>query len=246
MVVGSRRELFHRKPSKKIKKVPHESPEGYTPPIEDMEKVVAVADRTERIFLDSYLNTGARRSEVFKLKWDKDIDLKHRRVRLTTRKNKDGHFEHEWVPMSQTLYDELTWWWDNRSIKDTPYVFVADCNRHYGKPFTTRRRFLKGLCERAGVKPFQYHALRRYVASLLAQKYNVSIRTIQRVLRHKNLRTTELYIKDINRDDRGVYDLLGKKVPNRSAQRILRKAKYWQSHRVSNPGLRRERNLTLF
>ncbi len=130
-------------------------------------------------------------------------------MRLTTRKTKNGSFEHVWIPMNGDLHTKLTWWRENRPIKHTPYVFVSTSNRHYGKPFTTRRRFIKGLCERAGVKAFQFHALRRYVASVLAQNHNVSILTIQRVLRHKKLATTELYINDINRDMRDVLELLG-------------------------------------
>ena len=70
-------------------------------------------------------------------------------------------------------------------------VFVCDRPQHYGKPFTSRRRFIKGTCKRAGVKEFGFHALRRYVASVLADTHKVSAKTIQRILRHKNLSTTE-------------------------------------------------------
>jgi integrase len=176
-----------------------------------------VADTAEKVFLSAYLNTAARRSEVFSWKWSEDIDSKNRRVRLTTEKTKTGLPESVWLPMNDDLYGDLMRWCEHRPIKDTPYVFVSSSNRHYGKPYTTRRRFLNGLCKRAGVKAFQFHALRRYVASVLAQTHNVSILSIQRVLRHKNLSTTELYVQDINRDMRGVLDLLGEKVPMKSA-----------------------------
>jgi integrase len=99
--------------------------------------------------------------------------------------------EYEWLPMSDELYDELWSWWKTRPIKDTPYVFVSTSNRHYGKPFTTHRRFMKGLCERAGIKTFGFHALRRYVASCLADTHKGSAKTIQRILRHKNVTTTK-------------------------------------------------------
>jgi integrase len=108
--------------------------------------------------------------------------------------------ECEWLPMSTELHDELWSWWKNRPIKDTPYVFVSTSNRHYGKPFTTRRRFMKGLCERAGLKTFGVPCTEALRRTLLADTRKVSAKTIQRILRHKNVTTTERYIQNINRD----------------------------------------------
>jgi integrase len=59
---------------------------------------------------------------------------------------------------------------------------------------------MEGLCERTGVKAFGFHTLRHYVASLLADTHKISAKTIQRILRHKNVTTTERYIQNINRD----------------------------------------------
>jgi len=185
----------------------------YTPPTEDILRVIAVANREELVFLNCYLQTGARRGEIFKWTWIEDINFDKREVRLTTRKTKDGSTDSQWLPMSDALYEDLWWWWKNRPIKDTPYVFVSTSNRHYGKPFTTRRRFMKGLCKRAGVKPFEFHALRRYVASVLADTHKVSAKTIQRILRHKSVRTTEIYIQNINHDLGATMNLLSGKGP---------------------------------
>jgi integrase len=103
-----------------------------------------------------------------------------------------------WECKYQLVYKELWSWWKDRPIKDTPYVFVSTSNRHYGKPFTTRRQFMKGLCKRARVKVFEFHALRRYVASLLAHTHKMSAKSILRVLRHRNVTTTEAYVANIN------------------------------------------------
>ena len=46
---------------------------------------------------------------------------------------------------------------------------------------------MKPLCKRAGVKSCGFHALWRYVASLLADTYKISAKTIQRILRHNNV-----------------------------------------------------------
>ena len=70
---------------------------------------------------------------------------------------------------------------------------------------------METLCKKAGVKPFGFHALRRYVASVLADTHKVSAKTIQRILRHKKVTTTERYIQNINQDLAGVMNLLGEK-----------------------------------
>ena len=119
--------------------------------------------------------------------------------------------EYEWVPMSSELYDQLMRLWKNRKFKRNPWVFVDDHpGAHYGKPFTTRRRFMPGLCKRAGVKEFGFHALRRYVASLLIDKKK-SMKAVQRVLRHKNLATTERYTHLLNNDLKEVYEALSER-----------------------------------
>lgn len=64
---------------------------------------------------------------------------------------------------------------------------------------------MRGLCKRAGIKSFGFHALRRFVASVLADS-GKSTNTIKRVLRHKNLRTTEIYIHNINNDLKDALD----------------------------------------
>jgi integrase len=55
---------------------------------------------------------------------------------------------------------------------------------------------MKKYCKLAGVKPFGLHAVRHLTASILAQE-DVPMVTIQRILRHKNLTTTERYIRGL-------------------------------------------------
>lgn len=200
---------FHGNPVVKIKKRPHDRKPQYTPPTNDVLRVLAVADREEKVFLDCYLQTGARRSEIFRWTWNDDINFERQEYRLGTRKTRDGSMEYEWFPMSDDLYEALKWQWQNRQFKESPYVFVSvQPGPNYGKPFKVRRRFLAGLCDRAGVKPFGFHGLRRYVASVLADTHKVSAKTIQRILRHKNIQTTERYIHNINNDLKDTLNLL--------------------------------------
>ena len=181
-------------------KFPHDRKPQYTPSVNDVLILLEAATKKERIFLDAYLQTGARRSEIFRWTWNDDINLKRREYRLGTRKTRDGSMEHEWFPMSDDLFESLSWWWKNRTFKKSPYVFTDDQpGPHYGKRYSERRRFMRGLCKRAGIKPFGFHALRRFVASVLADSGR-STNTIRRVLRHKNVSTTERYIQNINDD----------------------------------------------
>ncbi|MBW2145600.1 MAG: hypothetical protein JRG73_16620 [Deltaproteobacteria bacterium] len=60
-------------PVLKIRRRVHDRKPQYTPPQEDVLKVLAVADRQERIFLDCYLQTGTRRSEIYRWTWIDDI-----------------------------------------------------------------------------------------------------------------------------------------------------------------------------
>jgi integrase len=199
-------------PIGRIKPFPHDRSPQYTPPTKDVLKIMAAASRSEYVLLICYLNTAARRSEIFRWTWADDINFERRQYRLGTRKTRDGSMEYDWFPMSQELYDELWWWYNNRPLKDSPYVFTDNHpGPNYGKPFKVRRKFMKGLCKRAGVKEFGFHALRRYVASVLADTHKVSSKQIQRILRHKALRTTERYIQHINEDLKSTFELLSVK-----------------------------------
>jgi len=188
---------------------PHDRLPQYTPPSKDVLKVLMAATRPEKVFLYAYIQTGARRSEIFRWTWLEDINFDRRQYRLGTRKTRDGSMSYEWFPMGQELYDELFWWWNNRTVKESPYVFVNDheWSAHYGEPYTYRRKFMSGICKRAGVKTFHFHALRRFCASMLSDA-GKSTNAIRRFLRHKNVRTTEIYIQNINDDMQDVADAL--------------------------------------
>jgi integrase len=185
-------------------KLPHDRAVQYTPPTEDVLKLLSAATRKERVFLYAYIFTGARRSEIFRWTWNDDINFEKQSYRLGTRKTKDGSMSYEWFPMPPDLHSELEWWYKNRTIKNSPYVFTDDQEgKHYGEPYNARRRFMKGLCKRAGIKAFGFHALRRFFASRLADD-GKSTNTIRRMLRHKNVNTTERYIQNINDDLGGI------------------------------------------
>jgi integrase len=143
----------------------------YVPPEEDFWKIYAVAEGQDRVMLLTFLHLAARRGEVFRLTWQ-DVDFGNDRIRLWTRKRKDGSFEYDWLPMTKELRKSLRWWWEHRPIKDSPYVFVCLENSpftrdYYGKPFSIRLQFMRRLCEKAKVTRFGFHAIRHLSASIL-------------------------------------------------------------------------------
>ena len=74
-------------------------------------------------------------------------------------------------------------------------------------PYKERKRLMRSLCKKAGVKYFRFHALRHFGASLLEQS-NIPIGSIQRILGHENRTTTELYLHSIGDGERRAMDVL--------------------------------------
>ena len=198
-------------PIQEIRGLPQDRKPQYVPPTEDILRIIAVATREEKVLLDCYLQTAARRSEIFRWVWADDINFENRMIRLGSRKTGDGSMQYDWLPMTDELYESLWWLWSHREFKDSPYVFVDNHpGLHYGQPYKARRKFMQSLCKRAKIKRFGFHALRKYVASVLADTHKVSAKKIQRVLRHKNVTTTERYIMHLNQDLADTMNLLSK------------------------------------
>ena len=211
-------------PLASIDQLPHARAVQYTPSEDDIAKLIQVATRIEKVFLDCYLQTGARRSEIFRLTWN-DINFEAQTVTLWCRKNRRGQWEAQTIDMNDELSSGLQWWRKapENKYKDEPHVWIDHHpGPNQGKPFKVRRKFMADLCEKAKVKPFGFHALRRFVASYLADSGKVSIKRIQELLRHKNLATTERYIKRIGTGDRetvGILEGIGKP-KNRVSNRV--------------------------
>ncbi|OQC54311.1 MAG: site-specific tyrosine recombinase XerC [Deltaproteobacteria bacterium ADurb.Bin022] len=161
----------------------------YVPPENDFWKVYEILTGQSQIMMLAYLHLAARRSELYRLRWD-DVDFAGQQVRIGTRKRLGGSLEYDWLPMTDELFNAMM---IHRQTATNELVFP---NPENGKPFTVRQHYLKRVCRRAGVKPFGFHAIRHLTASILAQA-DVPMVTIQRILRHKQLSTTERYIRGL-------------------------------------------------
>ena len=186
-----------------VAKFREERNDRYVPPEEDFWRIFDLTEGQDRVMLTAFLNLAARRNEVLKLEW-KDVDFARSRIRLWCQKRRGGDREYDWLPMTTELKSALLWWREQRLAMKTPdkeHVFVCldqtpFCEQYYGKPFTVRQQFMKRLCERAGVKPFGFHAIRHLSASILYGK-GYTVADIQAILRHQNPNTTTRYLKSL-------------------------------------------------
>jgi integrase len=196
--------LIDHNPTDGAEFLPMEKRVKYVPPVEDVEKAIAAADPDTRDYLNTIRDTMGRMGEINLLKWD-DVDLKNRIVVLYTRKKRGGHLTPRRVPMTQCLFEIMSRRFKSRD-NHIPWVFSHRYwsrkeNRFVAGPFQDRKRLMKVLCGKAGVRYFRYHALRHAGASILDSQ-NVPIGTIQRILGHENRTTTERYLHSIGNSER--------------------------------------------
>ncbi|MFW6236538.1 MAG: tyrosine-type recombinase/integrase [Desulfovibrionales bacterium] len=146
---------------------------------------------------------NARTAELFRWTWRDDIDFDGRQVRLGTRKTVDGSLVYEWIPMIDSLYEALK---THRQAHPYEHVFVQwlepkgkrfeKMPKHKGRPFKQYRGFPQNLCDLAGVRPFGAYGIRHLSATIMADE-GVAVPTIQKILRHAKLSTTEQYIHEL-------------------------------------------------
>lgn len=129
-----------------------------------------------------------RVSEINRLLWQ-DVNLTDRYIILYTRKKRGGHVTPRKIPMTDKLHEVLLGRYDRRD-SEKPWVFW---HRYWSKksgkfcigPYRDRKKFMKTLCDKAGVRYFRFHPLRHPGASIMDDN-NVPIGAIQRILGHEN------------------------------------------------------------
>lgn len=179
--------LFER-----IRPFPVDRGARYVPPEEDVVAVLKQAQGQDLVMLLTYYFTGARRGEVFRLSWERDIDLQTGKIRLTDHKGGGGAQRVRWHDMHPELVKALAWWRDARPCKVDNVFMQTHCDGALGEPFRQRNKFMPRLCERAGVKPFGFHAIRHKSAAItfVAGGLNAA----QTLMGHNQATTTNKYV----------------------------------------------------
>jgi integrase len=206
---GKRKKLIRENPTDDLEFLPVEKKVRYVPLIEDIDKVIAVADQDTGDYLWTIRETMARVSEVNRLTWD-DVNFNERYVVLYTRKKKGGHLTPRKVPMTKKLLEVLSRRFEDRD-PSKPWVFwhtywSSKTGEKREGPYGRRKKLMRGLCKKAGVRYFQFHALRHSGASVM-EKSNVPIGSIQRILGHENRETTEIYLHSLGQAEREAMDV---------------------------------------
>jgi len=119
--------------------------------------------------------------------------------------NRKSHLYANRVPMTQKLHEILVRRYEDRD-PDKPWVFWHRYwSRKQGQfvegPFGDRKKLMKRLCEKAGVRHFRFHPIRHSGASIMDGNW-VPLGAIQRILGHENRRTTEIYLHSMGDSER--------------------------------------------
>jgi len=216
-----KREIVLKNPANGVDFFPVEKSLRYVPCPDDLDRVIEAADEKTRDYLWTLRDTMARVGEINALTWN-DVDLENRYVVLYTRKKKGGHRTPRKVPMTNRLHEIFSRMYVNRE-KNLPWVFWHEYReKKAGKivrgPYKDRKRLMDGLCSKAKVQYFRYHAFRHSGASVM-ERENVPIGSIQRLLGHENRLTTEIYLHSLGQAERdaiSIFEAAGKKSHTKS------------------------------
>lgn len=203
--LGRKKKWISINPLDGIESFPEEVKVKYVPPQENIDKVISVADPDTADYLWTIRETLGRMGEVNRLDWSEDVDFEHRYVVLRTRKKKNGNLTPRKVPMTEKLFEILTRRFASKD-PDVPWVFwhtytSSKTGERKKGPYRDRKKIMKSLCAKAGVKYFRFHPLRHAGASLMDDN-DVPIGAIQKVLGHEKRSTTEIYLHQISPKER--------------------------------------------
>lgn len=154
------------------------------------------------------LNTGMRFGEIAKLTWDK-INLKENIITVTETKNNESRE----VPMTNELAQALTSWRDKPEGKrymQTNEVYVFYNKKSKKHMNNIRNSWAKALKE-CGITNYHFHDNRRTVGTQL-HKQGASPILIKEYLGHKDLRSTEIYVKISTSDKKDQADKLNQRI----------------------------------
>lgn len=149
------------------------------------------------------LNTGIRRSEIFKLKWT-DVDLKNHLIRIEYGKNNKQRF----IPINAQLEDTLRDIRAGEKMLDCPYVF-----NHNGNRYTDIKKPFQRTLKKAGIENFRFHDLRHTFASHLVMS-GVPLNTVRELLGHATMEMTLRYAHLSNENKRQAISHLQLRYPN--------------------------------
>jgi site-specific recombinase XerD len=165
----------------KLKKLPYARPLPIVLSPAEVSRILKVAPPFYRALILCLYTLGLRFSEASSLKWE-DVDFENMAVRT---RQKGGSFKI--LPLSPRLKAAL----EEIGPRDRgKYVFVS---KGTGQPIVNVRRALKTICAKAGVKKHVHPHLFRHSVATAMMGAGINLRTVQAMLGHADIGTTEFY-----------------------------------------------------
>jgi len=152
-----------------------------------------------RPIVETALNTGMRRGEIFNLKWEQ-VDLDE--MTITVLYTKSG--KNRTIPINSRLHQILLEQ-EEKSIQ-SPLVFPNPDTR---RPFVDIKKSFKSACDKANIKDLRFHDLRHTFASRLVRA-GVDLITVRDLLGHFSVRVTQRYTHSSKDQKQQAVDLLSK------------------------------------
>jgi len=126
----------------------------------------------------------------------------------------------DFISLTLKFFEVLIDRWENRN-PSKPWVFWHHYwSRKQGRflegPYGDRKKLMKRLCKKTGIRYFRFHPIRHSGASIMNGN-GVPLGAIQRILGLENRRTTEIYLHsmgDSKRDARRVFEQVRQKSPH--------------------------------
>jgi integrase len=197
--LGIRNNLINDNPIKYLPPFPEDDTPKYIPPALDFVKVLQVATPDQKAQLLFMKNTMCRIGAIRNVTWS-DVNFEERWVMLKTRKKRGGS-ERRWkVPINSELLKVLT---ELKLRSTSEYIFPTKDNNHQRQ----YPRYLRGLCKKAGVKPFTFHCIRHFAATVAANR-NSPLTAIQTILGHEDIATTSIYLQSLDETVRSTAESL--------------------------------------
>ena len=195
-------------PFKKIK-IPKKS--KTLPDILSYEEIVKLMDSVcleddkglrNKALLELMYSSGMRVSEISTLKIN-DINFKRQSILVNGKGSKDRivYFNNTTLKALQDFMSKVR---GTLKDHDSPYLFISLSNNGKGEPLTERAIYeiLKNQCIIAGIyKDIHPHVLRHSFASHMLEA-GADLKTIQELLGHSSLKTTQIYTHVANEDKR--------------------------------------------
>jgi len=177
-------------PAKDIKTFKESAKPPYLLEEEEIARLLEEAPAYLRAIIACGVYAGPRPSELLHLRWE-DINWKTDELTVASLSRQEHHtknYESRTIPMSPDLIEILR---NYPHQPDSPYVF---CNPKTGRPYKDVRNSLNSAAKRAGIKAkITMHGLRHAFGSH-AQMQGIDVRTVQKWLGHKHLKTTQGYL----------------------------------------------------